>query len=257
MTKLNWWNQQGDVELPEVKKNNKKTLTEKEIKTIVNNKSIHIFDKVLKIYWTYLNKKDYKTLQEIFTWINNIIKDYNNDINKLQDEYLSILYLWYNTLFWINIDFQKYEEQFLQYCNKRKYYHINEERLNKKDNLMITKDTKERKELEYNMWPSNLYNRWSTSFYLYYNKQNFDLYNNLINWNINTKHLLRDIISILWWSYIWFDYDNFWIKDENIEAINEKITFYCNKFLRENNLDSKYDNLIKIRFFKDLDSDWL
>ena len=122
---------------------------------------------------------------------------------------------------------------------------------------MITKDTKERKELEYNMWPSNLYNRWSTSFYLYYNKQNFDLYNNLINWNINTKHLLWNIISILWWSYIWFDYDNFWIKDENIEAINKRITFYCNKFLRANNLDSKYDNLIKIRFFKDLDSDWL
>lgn len=70
MTKLNWWKQNGDIKLPELKNDNKdnniKKLSKEEIKNIVNNIKIDDFEKISLLYWPYLNKEDYVIFKKIF-----------------------------------------------------------------------------------------------------------------------------------------------------------------------------------------------
>lgn len=69
MTNLNWWNQKGDIKLPELKNdknNNIKKLSKTEIENIVNDKKIDDFEKISLLYWPYLNKEDFIIFKKVF-----------------------------------------------------------------------------------------------------------------------------------------------------------------------------------------------
>lgn len=251
MTKLNWWKENGDIKLPEVKNNkysNIKILSKDEIENIINNNSINDIQKILMLYWHYLNKEKF-----------DILKQFLNKAKNIEYAYQNIsFFIWMNALLWrnflYNID-NKFFQELRNWCTIyfRDVWNYEEENYDEYDLLNY-------QTYEYHI--STWKNKKLSCFYFIKNNdqktykiKNYDdndknnynnycsLYCYLIDWSIeklDKELILEEVLKILFLSlFDWYRWDSLYkdIQDEIIIKYNWL-------WLNVNNFDELWEEIL-------------
>lgn len=99
MTNLNWWNQQGDIKLPEVKKSSNKI-----------SENINDLQKLLEIYWPHLKKEEFNILKYLL--------DDSEFQEAFNDTSFNTINLWVEYLIWWNRLLYDLENRIVDYLNE-------------------------------------------------------------------------------------------------------------------------------------------
>lgn len=259
MTKLNWWKENGNIKLPELKKNNNnKKLTEKEIRNIIDDKNLNIFEKILKTYWYYLDNKEFWLLKKIF---DDILKNGKNKNYTTWNDYYSGLYISSQILLWNFNKIQNEIKNRIEWIYKNKEYleelieiaygdflGREECRYSYEDwwfedydefNMYIESHPRKKSQILKRIKEDVINNKIpEINYYI----RNWNIYKNLLNWKVN----FNEIIKYLFFSwYIITDVDDtYWYNNWDIlcwfEIVTHELCQYYFKGLQIYEILSNY-----------------
>ena len=251
MTKLNWWKENGNVKLPELKKENWKNenikiLSKNEIENIINDKSIDDFQKILILYWSYLSGEQFDVLKQFLDKAKNIEYTYQN----------ISFFIWMNALLWrnflYNIDnkfFQKLRDWCVIYFKDMWYKEENYDEytlLNHQIYKYYISTWKNRKLSKFYFIKNDDQKTYKIKNYDDNDKNNYNnycsLYCYLIDWSIlklDKELILEEVLKILflslfdwyWWDSLYKDiqdgiiikYNWLWLNVDNFDELWEEI----------------------------------